>query len=75
MIGKLSSTALEGIQHSSQGMLRNASDIARATTPGDQAKLTEALVGLKQHEHAAKANIKTLETADKLLGSLLDVRA
>lgn len=75
MIGKLGSTALEGIQRSSQGMLHNASEIARATTPADGKNLTEALVGLKQHEQAAKANVKTLETADKLIGSLLDVQA
>jgi len=75
MIGKLGSTALEGIQRSSQGMLHNASDIARATTPAHRTNVTEALVGLKQHEQSTKANMKTLETADKLIGSLLDVRA
>lgn len=75
MIGKLGSTALEGIQRSSQGLVQNASEIARATTPADQTKVTEALVGLKQHEQGLKANMKTFETADKLIGSLLDVRA
>jgi hypothetical protein len=37
--------------------------------------MTRALVELKQHEQAAKANVKTLQTADRLIGSLLDVKA
>jgi hypothetical protein len=56
-------------------MVRSAAEIARATRPGEQSNITRALVELKQHEHAAKANIKTVATADKLLGSLLDVKA
>lgn len=49
--------------------------IARASRPGDQADMTRAMVELKQHEHAAKANLKTLAAADRMLGSLLDVKA
>ncbi|MDJ0738195.1 MAG: hydrolase [Gammaproteobacteria bacterium] len=75
MIGKLGNTALQGIQRSTQGMARSAVEIARASQPGDQQNMTRALVELKQHEHAAKANIKTLAVADRLLGSLLDVKA
>jgi hypothetical protein len=37
--------------------------------------MTRAIVELKQHENAAKANIKTLKVADRTLGSLLDVKA
>jgi hypothetical protein len=37
--------------------------------------MTRAIVELKQHEHAAKANMKTLAAAEKMLGSLLDVEA
>jgi len=75
MIGKLSNTALLGIQRSTQGMARSAAQIARASRPGDQPDMLRAMVELKQHEHAAKANIKTLAAADRLLGSLLDVKA
>ncbi len=75
MINKLGNTALQGIQRSTQGMTRSAAEIARAGKPGDKTNMTRALIELKQHEQAAKANIKTLATADKTLGSLLDVKA
>ena len=75
MINRLNQSALLGIQRSTRGMVRSAAEIARATKRGEQSDMTRSLVELKQHEHAAKANIKTLATADKLLGSLLDVKA
>ena len=75
MISKLGNTAMQGIQRSTQGMARSAADIARANKPGDRTNVTRALVELKQHEHAAKANMKTLKAADKMLGSLLDIKA
>ena len=75
MISKLGTTALQGIQRSTQGMARSAADIAKASRPGAKPNMTRAIVELKQHEHAAKANIKTLATADKMLGSLLDIKA
>jgi len=75
MISKLGNTALQGLQRSTQGMTRSAAEIARATKPGDRQNMTRAMVELKQHEYTAKANIKTLAAADRLLGSLLDVKA
>lgn len=75
MIGKLGNTAFQGLQRSQQGMARSAAEIARATKPADRTTMTRAIVELKQHENAAKANIKTLATADQALGSLLDVKA
>ncbi|MCB1789102.1 MAG: hydrolase [Gammaproteobacteria bacterium] len=75
MISKLGNTALQGFQRSTQGMARSAAEIARASRPGDQPDMTRAMVELKQHEHVAKANLKTLATADRLLGALLDVKA
>jgi hypothetical protein len=75
MISKLGNTALEGLQRSTQGMARSAAEIARAAKPGDRQNMTRALVELQQHEYTAKANIKTLAAADKMLGSLLDVKA
>ena len=75
MISKLGTTALHGIQRSTQGMARSAAEIARSSKPGEQPNMLRAIVELKQHEHAAKANMKTLATADKMLGSLLDVKA
>jgi hypothetical protein len=75
MITKLSNTALQGIHHNTRGMTRSAAKIAHTPETGDPSILTRAIVELKQHEHAAKANMKTLAVADKLLGSLLDVKA
>lgn len=75
MISKLGTTALQGIQRSTQGMARSAADIAKASRPGEKPNMTRAIVELKQHEHSAKANMKTLAAADKMLGSLLDIKA
>lgn len=75
MISKLGNTALQGLQRSTQGMVRSAAQIARASKPGDQPNMTRAMVELKQHEQVAKANIKTLQAADKMIGSLLDIKA
>jgi hypothetical protein len=74
MINKLSNTALLGIHRSTQGMARSAAEIARASLPGDRTNMTRAMVELKQHEQAAKANVKTLAASDRLLGSLLDIK-
>lgn len=75
MINKLGNIAMQGLQRSTRGMQGSAVEIARATKPGSKTNMTRAIVELKQHEQAAKANIKTLETADKTLGALLDVKA
>jgi len=75
MIGKLGDSALQGIQRSTQGMARSALDIARSARPGDSANMTRAMIELRQHEQAAKANMETLAAADRMLGSLLDVKA
>ncbi len=75
MISKLGNTALQGIQRSTQGMARSAAEIARASKPGAKENITRAIVELKQHEQAAKANMKTLAAEDKMLGALLDVKA
>ena len=75
MISKLGNSALHGVQRSTLGMARSAAEIAKSATPGDQTNMTRAIIELKQHEHAAKANMKTLAAADKMLGTLLDVKA
>lgn len=75
MIDKVGFSAIQGLQRSRAGMVRSASAIAGAGQRDAQPDMTRALVELKQHEQAAKANAKTLQTADRLLGSLLDVKA
>lgn len=75
MIDKIGFSAIQGLQRSKAGMVNSASTIARAGQREDTSDVTRAMVELKQHEQAAKANVKTLQTADSLLGSLLDVKA
>lgn len=75
MISKLGNAALGGIARSTQGMVRSAAEIARASQPGDQPDMTRAMIELKQHEQAAKANMKSLAATDRILGSLLDIKA
>ncbi len=75
MISKLGNTAVQGIHRSTQGMARSAGAIARAGQHGDTSDMTRAMVELKQHEHAAKANMKVLAATDRMLGSLLDTKA
>ena len=74
MINKVTSTSLQGFQKASSAFSKRAGEIASPANrrPGN---LARTLVELKQHEHAAKANVKTLEAGDKALGTLLDVKA
>lgn len=75
MIGKIGNIAVQGIHRATQGLERSAGAIARAGRNGSTEDMTRALVELKQHEQAAKANMKTLKAADRTLGTLLDVKA
>ena len=78
MIESVSSIALKGLQRAQSGMQKSAADIARANTsiPQDNGKdLTRSLVELNQYKNAGIANIKTLKTADDMLGALLDTIA
>jgi hypothetical protein len=77
-INSITGTALQGIQRGLQGLRRNASEIASAQNmaPGTPSKdLTRSLVELHQNELYTTINVKTLKTADQVIGTLLDVKA
>ncbi len=77
MIGPVEQSALTGLYRARQGMRTAASEIARAPVKNDQrpVDLNRSLIALKQHETAARANIKTLQTAFDTVGTLLDEMA
>ena len=77
-INSVTGSALLGIQRGLQGLRRNAAEIASAQhmNPGIPNKdLTRSLVELHQNELYTTVNIKTLKTADQVIGTLLDVKA
>ncbi len=75
-INSLTGPALQGIQKGLQGMRRVASEIASAqqvqqTNPKD---LSRSMVEMQQQANLVKAQVKTLRTADEVLGTLIDER-
>lgn len=77
-INSITGTALQGIQRGLQGVRRNASEIASVQNmkPGTASKdLTRSLVELHQNELYTTINVKTLKTADQVIGTLLDIKA
>ena len=77
-INSITGTALQGIQRGLQGLRRNASEIASAQNMNSGApskNLTRSLVELHQNELYTTVNVKTLKTADQVIGTLLDVKA
>ncbi|MET0049889.1 MAG: hypothetical protein ABW095_02280 [Candidatus Thiodiazotropha sp.] len=76
-INSITGPALQGIQKGLQGMRRVASEIASAqqvqqSNPKD---LSRSMVEMKQQANLVKAQVKTLKTADDVLGTLFDERA
>jgi hypothetical protein len=77
-INSITGTALQGIQRGLQGVRRNAGEIASAQNMGagtPNKNLTRSLVELHQNELYTTVNMKTLKTADQIIGTLLDVKA
>ncbi len=76
-ITSVTGSALQGIQRGLQGLRRNASEIASAENmrSGPGKDMTRALVELHQNKLYTSANIKTLKTADEIIGTLLDIKA
>jgi len=74
-------TGLQGFQEAQSRMNQAASDIASqsvtdSTTDSiDSKDLTTSLVELKVAENDAKANVKVIQAASDVLGTLLDVEA
>ncbi|MES9990505.1 MAG: hypothetical protein ABW098_01020 [Candidatus Thiodiazotropha sp.] len=75
-INSITGPALQGIQKGFQGMRRVASEIASAqqTSQTKPTDLSRAMVELQQHANQTKAQVKTLKTADEMIGTLIDER-
>lgn len=67
------SSAMLGIHRGMQGMQKAAEEMA--STKGEQAQLTEAMVGLKMQANLVEASAKVVRTSDDMLGSVLDIIA
>jgi hypothetical protein len=78
MVDGITGNALQGIQRATEGMQRNAFDIARAnkTTKADNnLDPARSLVELNQNKNVAQANMKVLKAADDMIGTLFDATA
>ncbi|MCU7906950.1 MAG: hydrolase [Candidatus Thiodiazotropha sp. (ex Epidulcina cf. delphinae)] len=75
-INSITGSALQGIQKGFQGMRRLASEVAgtQQTNRAKPTDLSRAMVELKQHANQTKAQVKTLKTANDMLGTLFDER-
>lgn len=71
-------TGVQGVQSSVRGIQDAAQKISQTGTPqGPQTAtdIVEPLVDLKLYEVSAQANAKVVQTADRMLGTLLDTTA
>ena len=68
------SVALGGFQSAVQRAANSAQEIASSQTQNTQ-DLVKPLVELKVAEKDAQANAKSIEAQDKVLGSIIDVKA
>jgi len=78
VVNSLYSTGLQGIQRGMQGLNSNAESIAKIGMedgPNDLGDVAKEIVGLKENEMQVKASTKVLQSADRVLGSLLDIHA
>ena len=75
-INSITGPALQGIQKGFQGMRRVASEIAgpQQASQSRPTDLSRAMVEMKQHANQARASVKVLQTADDVLGTLIDER-
>lgn len=75
MIESATSSALEGIRSGLRALDRDASRVAQAGTTRPEESPESALLDAKADKTQVQASAKVLETADAMLGSLLDVKA
>ncbi len=75
-IHSITGPAIQGIQRGFQGIRRVASEIAstQQVTQTKPTDLSRAMVEMKQHATQTKASVKVLQTADQMLGTLIDER-
>ncbi|WP_019625748.1 hypothetical protein [Thioalkalivibrio sp. ALJT] len=65
--------ALKGIQNGMTGMRQQAHTVA--AEPAGTRDSTTAQVGMIASQNQIEAAVKTLQTEDRMVGSLLDIRA
>ena len=79
MNGLGATSAMNGIQMSLRAFDRSAAMVVQATTAPDGATsgpdLVDGMVGANLAAIGVKANVAVLRTADKMLGTLLDIHA
>lgn len=75
MIQSATSSALDGIRSGLRALDRDASRVAQAGTTQSEQSPESALLDAKVDKAQVEASAKVLETADAVLGSLLDVKA
>lgn len=78
-IGSALNTGVQGFQEATARANQAAQDIASTSVkdatakPVEQKDMAVSLVELKQAEVDAKANVKVIDTATEMVGSLLDI--
>ncbi|MCC5452166.1 excinuclease ATPase subunit [Rheinheimera sp. UJ51] len=53
---------------------QNNREATAATTPEPVQDTTQSIVKMEQQQVAAQANVRSLRTADEMLGSIIDIR-
>lgn len=77
-ITSVTDVALQGIHRGTRQLRRNAAEIASSGQMTQQIPnkdAVRALVELHQSSQQVSASVKAFETADAMIGSLLDVKA
>ncbi len=78
-IGSVVNTGVQGFQRAVAGVERSAQQIAGVAAEQNITEeggdLIAPLVEMKLYELNAKASAKVVETGDKVLGTLLDIKA
>jgi flagellar hook-associated protein FlgK len=69
---------LDGLRRAEASLEKSAARVAQISTaltgePHDYVDLSAEAVAIIEAEHAFKANLKTIETADDLTNSILDI--
>ena len=67
--------AQTGIQTGLNGVKKNAANLASKESMQSQSSPVNDLVEMKMNKYQVLASGKVIETADQMLGSLLDVKA
>ena len=71
-----SSSAVEGIREQLKRLDRNVAEVARGGNSDSDAPGSRELALVEQHEivHAVRANARSLEAANKAIGTIIDIK-